>query len=120
MAEVVTQDQEELIRALQAKLDATQARVAELSGGLVAGERDGFSECMTEDCDAYKELVPIRVKVEVVEKRFPRGSAVHGIESSTKYVLAADDADLVCPRCGGPRSVLEEAPRKIPKSGYVG
>lgn len=111
----VAYDQDEQIAALQAKLDAAQAKVAELSGGLVAGEKDGFAECLTEDCEAYKELVGIPVRIEVVEKHFPRGSAVHGIESTTKYVLAVNDSDMVCPECKGPRSVLEDRPRKIPK-----
>lgn len=108
---------EEQLAALQAQLDAQQQRIAELSGGLVAGEKDGFAECLNVECDEFKALKPIRVKVDVVEKHYPAGSAVHGIESSTKYVLAADDSDLTCPSCRGARAVLEEAPRKIPK-GY--
>jgi hypothetical protein len=110
----ITEDE---LAALQAQLNAQQDRIAELSGGLVAGEKDGFAECMTESCDEYKALKPIRVSVQVVEKHFPKGSAVHGIESSTKYVVAADDRDLKCPACGGDRAPLEDAPRKIPK-GY--
>jgi hypothetical protein len=110
-----TVEEQDQIAALQAKLDAAQAKVAELSGGLVAGEKDGFAECLTDDCEAYKELVPIPVRVEVVEKMFPPGSAVHGIESTTQYVLAVNDADMICPHCDGPRSVLESRPRKIPK-----
>src|SRR4051812_30492761 len=100
----LVQDQEAVIAALQAKLDAAQAenqadkeRIAQLSGGLVAGEKDGFTECLTEDCEAYKELRPMRVRVEVVEKHFPPGSAVHGIESTTKHINAVDDADMICP-----------------------
>jgi hypothetical protein len=111
----LAQDQEALIAALQAKLDAANAKIAQQAGGLVAGEKDGFAECLTDDCDAYKELVPIPVRVEVVEKLYPPGSAVHGIESTTKYVLAVNDQDMICPHCKGPRSVLEDRPRKIPK-----
>lgn len=115
MSEMQTVEQQEQIAALQAKLDAAQGKIAELSGGLVAGDKEGFAECLTEECEAYKELVPIPIRIEVVEKYFPPGSAVHGIESTTKYVLAGNDRDMICPHCNGPRSVLEDRPRKIPK-----
>lgn len=113
-ADVLT-DHEQQIAALQAKLDQAQSKVAELSGGLVAGEKDGFAECMSPDCEDYKALRPIGVRVEVVNRLYPPGSDVHGIESSTQYVFAADERDMTCPTCGGPRSVLESAPRKIPR-----
>lgn len=106
---------EEQLAALQAQLDAQQQKIAELSGGLVGGEKDGFAECVNSECDAFKELVPIRVRVDVAEKHYPKGSAVHGIESSTRYVVAVDDGDLTCPHCAGARGVLEDRPRKIPK-----
>jgi hypothetical protein len=114
MTEVRTEA--DVIAELQAKLDQAQAQVAELSGGLVAGVKDGFAECMTADCDEYKALKPIRVRVEVVNRYYPAGSDVHGIEGSTQFVVPVDDGDLRCPVCEGPRSVLESAPRKIPKA----
>jgi rubredoxin len=109
-------DQEETIAALQAKLDAANSKVAQLSGGLVGGDKDGFAECMTPECDDYKTLRPIPITVEVVERRYPPGSQIHGIESSTQFVFARNESDMTCPECGGPRSVLEDAPRKIPRA----
>lgn len=112
--QVDTTDKDALIAQLQ-------TQVAQLSGGLNEGEVDGFAECVGGSeigtaCEDYKALRPIRVRVEVMNRLFPPGSSVHGVESSTKYIHAVDDTDLVCPACGGPRSVLEGAPRRIPKA----
>lgn len=107
--------QEDVIAQLQAQLDAANSKVAALSGGLISGDREGFAECMTPECDDFKALKPIAVRVEVVERHYPPGSDVRGIESTTQYAFARDEQDMVCPSCGGPRSVLESAPRKIPR-----
>jgi hypothetical protein len=40
----LAQDQQALIEALQAKLDAANAKIAQQAGGLVAGEKDGFED----------------------------------------------------------------------------
>jgi hypothetical protein len=85
------------------------------------GEIDGLVACINQVCDLFQEDRPIRLKVDRVSRTYKdQGGDLAFEATSTEYTHPVDDAEVVCPECGEPCSLIPGARPVIRRQNIPG
>lgn len=76
---------------------------------------EGFASCVNALCERFNEDRPLAFKIERVTQTYKDlGGDLGFVDRETEHFSPEDDADIICPDCGHPCSLIPGKRRVIP------